>query len=109
MAPPVHTPHPSQGDQAARILIDGQALPLDSVSAVAVEGRKVGLASVARDQMAASRTTVERLVATATPAYGITTGIGSLSDRVIPPERARELQVNLLLSHATGAGEPLPV
>jgi histidine ammonia-lyase len=90
------------------MVIDGQPVSLAAVAAVALDRQWVELGPAARSRMARSRATVERLVATATPAYGITTGIGSLSDRVIPPDRARELQVNLLLSHATGAGDPLP-
>jgi histidine ammonia-lyase len=39
--------------------------------------------------------------------YGITTGFGALSEVVIPPDRIRELQVNLIRSHAAGVGEPL--
>src|SRR5581483_1399271 len=35
------------------------------------------------------------------------TGVGKLSDVRIPPEQIRELQVNLLRSHAVGVGEPL--
>lgn len=108
MANPVLTPVSAPVQQTTPILLDGQPLSLTDVAAVALEGRPVELGPTARSNMAISRATVERLVETSTPAYGITTGIGSLSDRVIPPERARELQVNLLLSHATGAGEPLP-
>ncbi len=108
MVNPVLTPYHAQAPQTDPLLIDGQPLSLAEVAAVALDRQPVDLGPAARSQMAISRATVERLVATATPAYGITTGIGSLSDRVIPPERARELQVNLLLSHATGAGEPLP-
>ena len=41
--------------------------------------------------------------------YAITTGVGQLSDVRIPHEQIRELQVNLLRSHAVGVGEPLSV
>ncbi len=36
--------------------------------------------------------------------YGITTGFGEFKDVPIPPARLEDLQRNLLLSHATGAG-----
>lgn len=91
------------------VLVDGETLTLEDVAAVAMKGRPVLLAETALQRMGTSRATVAHLVDTATPAYGITTGIGSLSDRVISPADARLLQTNILRSHATGAGDPLPV
>jgi histidine ammonia-lyase len=42
-------------------------------------------------------------------AYAITTGVGQLSDVRIAGDQIRELQVNLVRSHAAGVGEPLSV
>ena len=42
-------------------------------------------------------------------AYAITTGVGKLSDVRIAGDQIRELQVNLVRSHAAGVGEPLSV
>ncbi|MBR1573534.1 MAG: histidine ammonia-lyase [Bacteroidales bacterium] len=39
------------------------------------------------------------------PLYGITTGFGSLYNVTIPPEDLSQLQHNLVMSHACGAGE----
>jgi len=39
--------------------------------------------------------------------YGVTTGFGRFKDRVIPPDQARQLQRNLILSHSVGVGQPL--
>ena len=39
--------------------------------------------------------------------YGVTTGVGSLSTEHIEPAQARELQLNVVRSHACGVGEPL--
>src|SRR5205085_5261020 len=39
--------------------------------------------------------------------YGINTGFGKLADVSIPSDHLRELQVNLVRSHACGVGEPL--
>jgi histidine ammonia-lyase len=41
--------------------------------------------------------------------YGVTTGFGKLAHVRIPSGRIRELQLNLIRSHAAGVGEPLPV
>jgi histidine ammonia-lyase len=40
--------------------------------------------------------------------YGVTTGFGDLASTTIPAERARELQENLLVSHAVGVGPSFP-
>src|SRR5437868_4609125 len=40
--------------------------------------------------------------------YGINTGFGSLCDIVIQPDELRNLQTNLVRSHACGAGNPVP-
>ena len=40
--------------------------------------------------------------------YGLTTGVGALKNVRIPPSDARQLQRNLLMSHAVGVGPPLP-
>ena len=39
------------------------------------------------------------------PVYGITTGFGSLYNVTIPADRLSQLQYNLVVSHACGAGE----
>lgn len=41
------------------------------------------------------------------PIYGITTGFGSLCNRSISKEDLSQLQVNLVISHACGVGEPV--
>jgi histidine ammonia-lyase len=60
-----------------------------------------------RARIERGRATVERLVASGEPVYGLTTGFGSLASVRIDPSDARALQRNLVRSHAVGAGEPL--
>jgi histidine ammonia-lyase len=52
---------------------------------------------------------VDEIVASNKLAYAITTGVGKLSDVRIVGDQIRELQVNLVRSHAAGVGEPLSV
>ena len=40
-----------------------------------------------------------------THVYGVTTGFGEFKDEPVPPEQLVELQQNILLSHASGAGD----
>ena len=82
-------------------------LALDDVVAVAREGMKVELGAQARERMRASRAVVERAVTEGRVVYGVTTGFGNFADVHIPLDRLRELQLNLLRSHAAGVGAPL--
>jgi len=61
----------------------------------------------AREVVNRAREVVDNLVANNTLSYAITTGVGKLSDVRIAGDQIRELQVNLLRSHAVGVGEPL--
>ena len=79
-------------------------LALDDVARVARGDESVGLASAARERMRASRAVVERAVREERVVYGVTTGFGELKDRSIPAAQVRELQLNLLRSHAAGVG-----
>jgi histidine ammonia-lyase len=102
-------PQPVSGAAAApEVVVDGRGLRVEEVAAVARGGARARLAESARARIEASRRAVERCVVEARPAYGITTGFGALSDRAIAPAEARQLQVNLLRSHASGAGAALP-
>jgi histidine ammonia-lyase len=87
--------------------INGNDLTLEAVREVAVERRPVLLAPDARAAVDKARAIVDALVANNTTSYAITTGVGKLSDVKIAGDQIRELQVNLVRSHAVGVGEPL--
>ncbi len=89
--------------------IDGEHLTIDDVVAIACQRAPVpAIAPTAIYRMAQSRQVVERAVQEDRPAYGITTGFGRFQDVAIPAESRRELQKNLLRSHAAGVGPLLP-
>jgi histidine ammonia-lyase len=85
-----------------------EPLTLARVEAVARGAPPPGLDGVARDRIRAARGVVEEAVARGEAVYGVTTGIGELASVRIAPADAERLQLNLLRSHAVGAGEPLP-
>jgi histidine ammonia-lyase len=89
--------------------INGNDLSLEAVREVATERRAVLLAADARDAVNRARAVVDEIVASNKVAYAITTGVGKLSDVRIAGEQIRELQVNLVRSHAVGVGSPLPI
>jgi len=89
--------------------INGNDLTLEAVREVAVEKRPVLLAPDAREAVNRARAVVDALVANNKISYAITTGVGKLSDVHIAGDQIRELQVNLVRSHAVGVGEPLAI
>src|SRR4051812_6175630 len=90
------------------VVIDGNSLTIEQVTAVARDRARASLANHARQRAGLTRDIVDSLVAKRAVAYGVTTGFGKLSDVAIPPERLAELQVNLVRSHAAGVGDLLP-
>jgi histidine ammonia-lyase len=89
--------------------ITGNDLTPEQVREVAEDRRPALLAPDAREAVARARAVVDDLVARNQVSYAITTGVGKLSDVRIAGDQIRELQVNLVRSHAVGVGDPLPV
>jgi len=89
------------------LIISGANLKIDDVVAVA-HGRPIALDPAAVPGMERSRAAVEQLVAEGRVVYGITTGFGRFKDRVISADEVRQLQLNLVRSHAVGVGPDLP-
>lgn len=87
--------------------INGNDLTLADLREVVYGRRPVLLEPEAREKVEVSRAIVEDLLAREQVAYAITTGVGKLSDVRITAEQNREMQVNLLRSHAAGVGESL--
>jgi histidine ammonia-lyase len=91
------------------IVLTGNDLTFDQLYAVALRNEAVSLAPAAVTRMKASRAVVDRLVAANETAYGINTGFGKLASVRISAEQVRQLQINLVRSHACGIGTPLSV
>jgi histidine ammonia-lyase len=88
------------------LLVSGNSLQVDEVVAVA-RGRPVKLDPQSLPLMNRSRQAVEQIVREGRVAYGITTGFGRFKDKIISPDEVRELQLNLVRSHAAGVGPEL--
>jgi histidine ammonia-lyase len=87
--------------------LNGQALALSEIAAVALNGEQVKISSLAEPRILASRKVVEEIIARDAVVYGVTTGFGKLSDVRIPRDALSDLQLNLVRSHACGIGQPL--
>jgi histidine ammonia-lyase len=86
----------------------GVPLTIEDVARVARDGAAVALADGARARIVAAREYIERIVAEGRTVYGVTTGFGKLANVRIAPDDVRQLQRNLIVSHAMGVGEPFP-
>ncbi|MFZ0418274.1 MAG: histidine ammonia-lyase [Candidatus Sulfotelmatobacter sp.] len=87
--------------------ISGNDLTLEAVLEFAAQRRPVLLSADARAAVDRARAVVDEIVANNKLAYAITTGVGKLSDVRIVGDQIRELQINLVRSHAVGIGDPL--
>ncbi len=91
------------------VVIDGRSLDLATVGIVAEAERiDIRLDPEARARMEASRAVVDRALAGNERVYGISTGFGRLAEVYIGENRRQELQLNLVRSHSSGFGRPLP-
>lgn len=91
------------------ILLNGSELTIKQVVAIAVHQAKVRFCEQALVRVAEAHAFVQQLAKNGDVVYGVTTGFGQNANRLIrDPEKALELQRNLVLSHAVGMGDPLP-
>lgn len=90
-----------------KILINGNSLTLEEFINVVRNDYKVELAEEAIKKVEESRKLVDQLVEEEKVVYGITTGFGKFSDVSITKEQTKQLQRNLIISHACGVGNPL--
>ncbi|MBS9475747.1 histidine ammonia-lyase [Ancylobacter radicis] len=72
-------------------------------------GTPVALDLAAQPVIARSAAAVAAILAKGEPVYGINTGFGKLASVRIPDADLETLQRNIVLSHAAGVGEPMPV
>ncbi len=101
----------SAADSSAALVLDGEHLTIEEVVRVAYADPGavlITLSGEAEARVVRARQAVEQFVAEGRIVYGITTGFGAFKDRLIPPDQTRELQRNILMSHAVGVGGPFP-
>lgn len=95
-----------------RVLLNGEKLTLEEVTAVAYAPERghaieVQLSDEALDKVRRAEQAVQELVERGEIVYGVTTGFGAFKDTVIPPDQVAQLQRNILMSHAVGVGDPM--
>jgi|SRR5579863_750861 len=91
------------------LLLTGRPIGLEDFFDVVLHRRPVLLSVHARQQMDRSRGLIEQVIAQGRVVYGVSTGFGKLANEVIPHDDLRQLQLNLVRSHACGVGKALSV
>lgn len=89
------------------VVIDGERLTVDEVNQVARGYEKVGLAEECLEKIKDSRRVVKTKLDSHETVYGVNTGFGDLANVKIDSSKTKELQRNLVRSHASGVGDPL--
>jgi histidine ammonia-lyase len=90
-----------------RIQLDGDTLSLAQLHEIVTGTAEAELAPAARERMNQSRAVVEKLIESGAAVYGVNTGFGKLATVRISPDQIRQLQLNLVRSHACGVGPAL--
>jgi histidine ammonia-lyase len=98
----------SKSNHSETVVLTGNDLSLEQVAEVARNFALVELAPEAIEAMNKSRALVDRWVEEGELIYGINTGFGSLQDKPISADQVKELQENIIVSHAAGVGDILP-
>lgn len=89
------------------LILDGKSLRLSDLPEVFAGKTRVKISPAAKKKLANVRRKLERqfLSKNSPVAYGINTGVGRLKDWRLSPEKQKEFQRNLIVSHSTGVGE----
>jgi histidine ammonia-lyase len=91
------------------VKIDGHSLKIEDVVKVARENEAIELAKESPEKIRRSREVVEKLIAKKEKLYGISTGIGELSNVLLSPDQLKEFQKYVVYSHAAGWGDPVAI
>lgn len=90
------------------ILLDGNSLSLPRLEKI-IAGAPLKIASSTKKRIVESSRFVQETAKGTAPVYGINTGFGFFARQKIEPSKLKELQVNILRSHAAGYGDALSV
>lgn len=92
-----------------KLVVGDRKLRLEDLINVTRNGYQVEISEAAYEKIARARKLVDTYVEEKRVSYGITTGFGKFCDTVISKEETGNLQRNLIMSHACGVGNPLPI
>lgn len=89
--------------------ISDEFYSIEKINDLIVSGVEIGISEASKDKVIVCAEYLSRKLASGNEIiYGINTGFGSLCNTVISNEQLEELQINLVRSHACGAGAVIP-
>lgn len=91
-----------------KLIIDGNSLTLKSLEFFLKENPVVSLSAVSKKNVIKARKLIDKWVEEGKVIYGVTTGFGEFANVRISNKDLAKLQENLIISHSTGVGDPLP-
>jgi len=80
-------------------------MTLDDLVSISRQGATVQLSKESQKRINNARELIEQWIQEEKTIYGVTTGFGALSDVPISRKDTRQLQKNILMSHAAGVGD----
>jgi histidine ammonia-lyase len=91
------------------IVLDGSGLTLEKLVQIARHGEKVEISPEALVRIQACRAMLEQKVQAREIMYGVNTGIGEFSERVLDDDQVQQFQRYLIYNHAAGIGDPVSI
>ncbi|MCB0309837.1 MAG: histidine ammonia-lyase [Bdellovibrionales bacterium] len=92
----------------SKITLDGHSLTLEAANTIAYGGT-VSISPKVTGRIKHARKIVDKIADGEKAVYGVNTGFGFLANKQIPKPELRDLQENILTSHAAGYGAPFSI
>jgi len=90
------------------IEINGDSLTIENLAEIARSNIEIQLSGSTSEKIQSSHEKLLNLVKTTKLLYGINTGYGIFAHKLISLDESKQLNRNLIFSHAVGTGDPLP-
>jgi histidine ammonia-lyase len=98
-------PPQSRPNKIFEVQLGESDISIEQFIAVARHGAQITFSSAYRERVLNSRRLVDLFLSQNRLVYGVTSGFGANSTRVISPDDAEQLQQNIVRSHAVSVGE----
>lgn len=89
-------------------VLNGKNLNVYNSISIINDNLSLAISNSAKSKVIRSRKLVDKWIDKGEIVYGINTGFGEFKDVVISKEQTEILQRNLILSHSSGVGDPIP-
>ncbi|WP_096892644.1 histidine ammonia-lyase [Candidatus Scalindua japonica] len=86
------------------IIINGEGLTVSQVESVVRGKVKISLGKEVRKRVNSAQRIIQKAIDEKKVIYGVTTGFGALSGKLISKDNRKQLQKNIVLSHSAGVG-----